>query len=528
MLADLARRDGRPVLAAPDSAAYRARKFVRRNWPIVSIVAVAVVAILVGAATAFWLAREARRERTIALQRFQMVRQLANAVIFDLNDTLEAVPGSLQARRLVVTKALEYLDQLGREVGADVGLTEQVAAAYVRIGDSQGNPYHPNVGDANGALSSYTRALELCTQLELKGHSSAVRLAMATAREGLGDVYWSIGDFDRASNEYGEARSIAERLASEAPGRVEFDLKLAKSEYKIGQTQLRQGLLPGAALRFHESVGLAERSLREHPDNIDLTRMVGLGYGKLGDLATKDGDQRQALNHYSRTVTLFQTVATRSPRPESTHLLVLFHLRMSGALTELGRWSQAEDEARRSLDLLEPTIHATVGDTQASSDQGYAYLTLGDALSGQKRDLEALDAYRAALAAYRPAMTANPRYIENRREIGFCLARIGDLALRGRRVKEALVSYLEAMKQLEPPDIRPEATDVLAGVYLRAGDAQKMLDPHAADIATWYRKSKAAWAEQSTRHDLNPAQLALQREASEKADERPFTGARRH
>jgi non-specific serine/threonine protein kinase/serine/threonine-protein kinase len=519
--------DGRPVLAAPDSAAYRARKFARRHWRILGVAAVAVVAILVGATTALWQARVARRERTIAQQRFEMARQLADSVVFDLNDTLEGVPGSLQARRFVVSKALAYLDQLGQQVGSDVSLMEQVAAAYVRIGDSQGNPYHPNVGDPKGALSSYTRALELYKRTEMKGPSRHVRLAVVTAQEGLGDVHWSVGDFEHASSEYREARSLAGLLAEEEPNRLEFQLKLVSTEYKIGQTRLRVGDLPAAARSFHESVSLAERSLLEHPGNVDVTRGLALGYGKLGDIANEQGDLLRALDRYAKTVALLETIAMRSPHLES-HRLVLFHLRVSESLAGLGRWTEAEVKARRALELLQPTIQVAVGDTQASSDQGYAYLTLGDALAGQHRDTAALEAYRTALGAYRTAMVANPRYIENRRELGFCLARIGDLALRARRAKEALVSYLEAMKQLEAREIKPQAANVLAGVYLRAGDAQEKLDPHAPDVLAWYRKSEAVWAERSTRQALTPAQLVLQREAIDKANGRPSTGAGRH
>ncbi|HEX7795652.1 MAG TPA: tetratricopeptide repeat protein, partial [Vicinamibacterales bacterium] len=520
--------DGRPVLAAPDSAAYRARKFARRHWRILSVAAVAIVAVLIGTTTALWQTRVARRERAMAQQRFEMVRQLADSVVFDLNDTLEGVPGSLQARRVVVSKAFAYLDQLGQQVGSDVSLTERMAAAYVRIGDSQGNPYHPNVGDPNGALTSYARALELYTRTATGEPGGPGRLGMVTAREGLGDIHWSIGDFEPALNEYREAQSIAERLASEEPNRVDFELELANSVYKIGQTLLRMGDTVGAAPSVQESVNIVDRSLREHPDNIDLLRALARGYGKLGDVASQQGNPRQALDYYRQTVTLLETTATRSPRRESTHRLVLFHLRISESLAGLGRWTEAEVEARRALELVRPTIQAEAGDTQAGSDQGYAYLTLGDVLAGQLRDTEALEAYRMAVDTYRTALAANPRYIENRRELGFSLAGIGNLALRRRRASDALSSYLEALKELEPPDIRPQASDVLAGVYLHAGDAQKQLDGHAPDVLAWYKKSEAAWEERSTRQPLTPAQQILQREAIDKANGRPSTGAERH
>lgn len=62
-LADDIRRylDGKPVLASPDSAAYRLGKFVRRHRIGTFAASVAMLAIIAATATAFWQAEQARR-----------------------------------------------------------------------------------------------------------------------------------------------------------------------------------------------------------------------------------------------------------------------------------------------------------------------------------------------------------------------------------------------------------------------------------------------------------------------------------
>ena len=147
---------------------------------------------------------EARHERTTAQQRFEMVRTLADSIVFDLNDALESLPGSLQARRLIVSKALGYLDQLGQQVGSDVSLSEQVAAAYLKVGDIQGNPYHPNLGDPGGAMTSYKRSLELGHARRGPGAHRPTPPRHRRVRRGDGDLDWSSGDFEHASGEYRE------------------------------------------------------------------------------------------------------------------------------------------------------------------------------------------------------------------------------------------------------------------------------------------------------------------------------------
>ena len=60
--------DGRPVLARPDSRAYRARKFVGRHRAGVAAAASSVVAVLAGAGVAVWQAQVARTERDTAIR----------------------------------------------------------------------------------------------------------------------------------------------------------------------------------------------------------------------------------------------------------------------------------------------------------------------------------------------------------------------------------------------------------------------------------------------------------------------------
>ncbi|HEV7500478.1 MAG TPA: serine/threonine-protein kinase, partial [Vicinamibacteria bacterium] len=65
-----------PVIARPDTMRYRAGKFVRRNRGLVATAAVLSLSLVVALAVAIGEAREARRERAKAEQRFEDVHQL--------------------------------------------------------------------------------------------------------------------------------------------------------------------------------------------------------------------------------------------------------------------------------------------------------------------------------------------------------------------------------------------------------------------------------------------------------------------
>ncbi len=114
---DLARfQEGRPVVAQGEAASYRARKFVRRHRLGVAAATAIVLTLAGGLAATAWQARVAERarheadsQRVRAERRFSDVRRLANSFLFEFHDAIAPLPGSTPARRLLVTKALEYL-----------------------------------------------------------------------------------------------------------------------------------------------------------------------------------------------------------------------------------------------------------------------------------------------------------------------------------------------------------------------------------------------------------------------------------
>ena len=140
---------------------YRATKFVLRNrWAVTG----ATAAVVLVAGIAVIAIVEARR----AQRRFEDVRQLANSVMFEMHDEIARLPGSTKARELVVRRGLEYLDRLSRESGNDATLLRQLSSGYLRLGDAQGKPSGPSLGDSAGAASSYRKAIAILDRLHAR------------------------------------------------------------------------------------------------------------------------------------------------------------------------------------------------------------------------------------------------------------------------------------------------------------------------------------------------------------------------
>src|SRR5437868_2177946 len=124
--------EGRPVIARKDTVTYRTAKFIKRHKAS-GLAALLILISLVAGAVAT-LQQRARAER-----RFNDVRQLANSFLFEFHDAIKDLPGATSARELVVRRALDYLDSLANEAGNDEQLQRELATAYQKVGDVQGN-----------------------------------------------------------------------------------------------------------------------------------------------------------------------------------------------------------------------------------------------------------------------------------------------------------------------------------------------------------------------------------------------------
>ena len=153
--------EGKAVLARGDARAYRARKFVARHWTAVLVAAVVFVSLVGGLVLVVREKQIADEQRRRAERRFADVRKLAGSFLFEVQDTIQDLPGAIRARELVTRRAVEYLDGLAAEAGDDPTLQAELARAYRRVGDVLGAGREANLGDAAGALASYRQALRL-------------------------------------------------------------------------------------------------------------------------------------------------------------------------------------------------------------------------------------------------------------------------------------------------------------------------------------------------------------------------------
>ncbi len=255
-----------PVVARKDTARYRASKFVARHRA--GVIAAAVVAVVLVAALiiTFREARAAQRQAELARQekaraerRFNDVRAMANSLMFEIHDSIRDLPGSTSARKLLVDRARQYLDTLSTEGGNDPSLTRELASAYERVGDVQGNPRFANLGDTAGAIESYRNALRLRLKLADEDRGAPDdRVALATIYAKLGFSLEATNDFPAAMQTLQRAYPIAERLAVEQKDNPETQEAVAGTYFAMAQSLAEMGDLATALDYFRKSVAIRE------------------------------------------------------------------------------------------------------------------------------------------------------------------------------------------------------------------------------------------------------------------------------
>ncbi|MBL8520098.1 MAG: serine/threonine protein kinase [Betaproteobacteria bacterium] len=304
--------DGRPVLATPDSALYRARKFVARNRMAVGAAGAVLLALLGGLAAALWQAgvareqaREAAAARAQAEQRFNDVRGIANALIFDVHGAIEYVPGATEARRKLTAKAVEFLDKVAAADSNDPAVLRELAEGYLKIAWAQYFPNAASLGDARGAGQSYDKAVALLRRaVALPGGTTAERAKLA-------EVLGSQGTHLRGLGQIGKATGV-----------------------------------------LQESLALREALWKAEPANAAFAFDVGVTQFYLANIRLDLNDPKGALAWYERAHATYQDLLARDPASARNRWALITYYENTGkVLLELGRVAEAKARIERAVEL---------------------------------------------------------------------------------------------------------------------------------------------------------------------------------
>ena len=442
---------GLPVGATPDSVPYRANKFVRRHKVGVLASTLIAIAVLGGVAGTIREARIAAANQRRAERRFNDVRKLANSFLFEFDAAIKDLPGSTPARSLVVKRALEYLDGLAAEAHGDHSLQMEIASAYKKVGEVQGDPVFPNLGDSKGALTSFSKAQEI---LETLSHGERddqqVLLALASTHQQISDVLHFSGDTGGAVEHSGQALKIYESLAGELAGDRKFQTDQVIQTYHYANLLQLAGSLDEAASEYRKSVELSQKLVAAYPRDEEGKVHLATSVDGLGYVLQEKGDSAGALENRRRGLAIREELTKLDPNNAHYRRQLAFsHHNVGLSLVEAGDLASALAEFRQELSLFESLSAADPRDVQARRNCSLARKQIGDVLMRNHDFRGALAEYRSSLDIDRNLASADPGNSQSVLDLSFSESKVGSALGKLGRTQEGLVLLRSAVASQE-------------------------------------------------------------------------------
>ena len=500
-LADDLRRhvEGLPVLAARGSWTYRTGKFARRHKVGMAASLAAFLALAVGVILTVREARIARHQAEIAEvqkrraeKRFNDVRELSDSLIFDVHDAIQNLPGSTPARKILLDRALKYLDSAAKDAGDDPNLERELAKGYQRLASVQGNAVESNLGDAEGALASLAKALALFEAVA-KANPNNVQDQINVAMIHRLLSFTALKD-DSGQRHLEQAIAITDRILKTDPSNraalsesaiqqqnIAFSLDWAgdrsraidayRKDYEVrtglwklnpGSPGNRRGMgitmvMLGEALAHmgsrEEGLKLIEQgidhyeSLVKDTKGTDEQRELWLSRQKRADILLMNGDADGAEQIYKQATYELDAMAKADPKNTMLQVdIANMNMYQGRALTVLGREGEARSSLQRALALYEKFKDAAISSDQYPLGPAAANIWLGD-LSFRRSD------YRGALRRYKDvfALLEKTELDDDLRcEMATAFVRLGRVSLRLDKPDDALANFQKALDTAQP------------------------------------------------------------------------------
>lgn len=451
--------EGLPVTATPDTLGYRTAKFVRRHKTGAIAAAAVVVTLMTATVITAWQAQVARRERVKAEQRFNDVRKLANAVVFELHDSIQDLPGSTPARELLVTRALEYLDKLAIESDKEPSLQLELAAAYDKVGDIQGGFATSHLGQRQKATESYQKGLAIRESLVAQNPNNVEFLRqLSTSYTKVGQVLWIKVDVKGALESYRKALEINKRLADQDPT-PSARLELAKSYGNFGYLLGANGRGEDAVANLRQAVVLMEELAAADPNSLVYQRDLALSYDNLALILT---DQKK----------------------DHTAALELF---------------------RKSQKIGDAMLAADPSNTRLQRGQGVGEHNIAQ-IQAKLNDIPAaLESYRRALVIFKKILAADPKNDEFQQAVATTQASVCDMMIKSGEAIEAVKLLMESLEPLEKSYAASPTDEIahfrIAVVQSSLGEGHKAIATddrtpasqklaHWREALSWFQKSR--------------------------------------
>jgi serine/threonine protein kinase/tetratricopeptide (TPR) repeat protein len=488
------------VQACPPSAAYRLRKFVRRNkGPVlaVSLVLLTLAAGIIGTTLGMVESRRRAEGERLAKERAEANFALANEAVEKYLGTVTNDPDLERSdfqrlRKNLLESALPFFQKLASQKSDDPAVEAGRGRAYARLGSVR-----RALGENEAAVRDFEAEREIFARLSAKfpaNRSYAQRLAESL--EALGAALHHLGKRVEGEAAYREGQGIVEKLVADFPTVPTYRRNLASSLNGRGNLLAELGKHQDAEPLHRKAVAIGETLVAEFPDEPAYRLGLAASHQNLGLELQELGKRGDAEEAFRKAIALqAQLVSEFADEPEHRHSLAVTYNNLATLLRPvIAKRGEAAELFRQAIAIREkltidfPTVP---GYRRSLAGTQINLALLLEAL--EKRD-EAEARYRQAIAIQEKLTDEFPTVPVYRHELAGCYNNLGNLlsALgKGPEAEAALRQAIAIQEKLaaEFPGVSAYAVR-LGGGYCNFG--RRVRDGGQPEAALdWYQKAIA-------------------------------------
>ncbi len=322
IIADLNRyAAGRAVEAKGTRGLYVVGKFIRRRRFAVGASVLAIIGVVAALVVTSTLYARAEAERREANARFQQVRELANFMLFDLYDQLEAIPGTTKALSGIADKSRVYLDALKDDKRASTALKLETAIGYKRLGDVTGNPIGANLGRREEAGEHLATAIAELESLHAANPDDPdIARALGEASFSMA-VYQFIAldDNDAAIAHASRAEELYAGVIASGQGTDKDEMARIEAQAQSGKPYVWMGKGEESVAVIKEARDAAEAFLSAHPEDRQAQSLAASTNVSLAEAMFRHfdllegGDYASALPFMDRAIEIYKALDAADP-----------------------------------------------------------------------------------------------------------------------------------------------------------------------------------------------------------------------
>lgn len=389
-------RTGLPVGAARQSFGYRAQRFVRRNRAAVAAGAALLLVMAGGVAATAWQARIAAQERDKAQNRFRQVQEFSRSLLFDVHNALRTVPGATESRRLLLDRAVQFLDGLAADAGDDDELELELAAGYQQLANVQGNGLTENVGDTAAAVASLEKAAHFVDAVRARRPDDPDPLIRAIGVHfDLAAVRGERGDRDAARSQ-ALHESLVRELARRHPGMPQSVAVVAKGFSDVGRLRTNRGDFDGGERAYRDAVRLFE-SLPQKGRPVTEIGDQAFALKRLGAVLLRAEKYDESERRYRQALALDEEAIRLDDRPEVRYDITFTLSDLGLVQSRRGEWRDAVAMWGRALEIRQAAADADPRDVRALAGVATLFGRLGEAAAVQQDFVTSVARYRDEL-----------------------------------------------------------------------------------------------------------------------------------